>query len=50
MKLSEVPALEAIVDRLHDTLKPEDLDRVRSGDLARSTSRSEIQHSGRRRA
>jgi hypothetical protein len=34
MKLSEVPALEAIVDRLHDTLKPEDLDRVRSGDLA----------------
>jgi hypothetical protein len=34
MKLSEVPALEAIVDRLHDSLKPEDLDRVRSGDLA----------------
>jgi len=34
MRLSEVPALEAIVDRLHDTLKPEDLDRVRSGDLA----------------
>jgi type IV secretion system T-DNA border endonuclease VirD2 len=34
MKLSDVPALEAIVDRLHDSLKPEDLDRVRSGDLA----------------
>jgi hypothetical protein len=34
LKLSEVPALEAIVDRLHDTLKPEDLTRVRSGDLA----------------
>jgi hypothetical protein len=33
LKLSEVPALEAIVDRLHDTLKPEDLTRVRSGDL-----------------
>ncbi len=34
LRLSEVPALEAIVDRMHDTLKPEDLDRVRSGDLA----------------
>ena len=34
LRLSEVPALEAIVDRMHATLKPEDLDRVRSGDLA----------------
>lgn len=34
LRLSEVPALEAIVDRLQESLKPEDLDRVRSGDLA----------------
>ena len=34
LRLSEVPALEAIVDRMHATLRPEDLDRVVSGDLA----------------
>jgi hypothetical protein len=34
LRLSEVPALEAIVDRMQESLKPEDLDRVRSGDLA----------------
>ena len=34
LKLSEVPALEAIVDRVHDVLSREDLDRVLHGDLA----------------
>ncbi len=34
LRLSEVPALEAIVDRMQESLRPEDLDRVRSGDLA----------------
>jgi hypothetical protein len=34
LKLSEVPALEAIVDRVHDLLSREDLDRVLHGDLA----------------
>lgn len=34
LRLSEVPALEAIVDRMHETLPGEELDRVRSGDLA----------------
>lgn len=33
LRLSEVPALEAIVDRMQESLRPEDLDRVRSGDL-----------------
>lgn len=33
LRLSEVPALEAIVDRMHESLRPEDLERVRSGDL-----------------
>lgn len=34
LKLSDVPALEAIVDRVHDVLSREDLDRVLHGDLA----------------
>lgn len=34
LSLSAVPALEAIVDRMHETLPGEDLDRVLSGDLA----------------
>lgn len=34
LRLSEVPAVEAIVDRMQEVLRPEDLDRVRSGDLA----------------
>ncbi|PZQ96173.1 MAG: hypothetical protein DI533_17205 [Cereibacter sphaeroides] len=34
LRLSQVPALEALVDRLQETLRPEHLDRVRSGDLA----------------
>lgn len=33
LRLSEVPALEAIVDRMQESLRPEDLERVRSGDL-----------------
>lgn len=33
LRLSEVPALEAIVDRMHETLPGEELDRVMSGDL-----------------
>lgn len=33
LRLSEVPALEAIVDRMQENLRPEDLERVRSGDL-----------------
>lgn len=33
LRLSEVPALEAIVDRVHDTLPQADLDLVLSGDL-----------------
>lgn len=33
LRLSEVPALEAIVDRMLESLRPEDLERVRSGDL-----------------
>lgn len=33
LRLSEVPALEAIVDRMHETLPGEDLERVMSGDL-----------------
>ncbi|OZA13240.1 MAG: hypothetical protein B7Y02_06310 [Rhodobacterales bacterium 17-64-5] len=33
LRLSEVPALEAIVDKIHETLPGEDLDRVMSGDL-----------------
>jgi hypothetical protein len=32
LRLSEVPALKAIVDRTQESLKPEDLDRVRTGD------------------
>ena len=34
LKLSEVPALEAIVGRVQDVLSREDLDRVLHGDLA----------------
>ncbi len=34
LRLSEVPALEAIVDRMQENLRPEDLERVRAGDLA----------------
>lgn len=34
LRLSDVPALEAIVDRVHEALPQEDLDRVLSGDLA----------------
>jgi hypothetical protein len=34
LRLSEVPALEAIVDRIQESLRPEDLERVRTGDLA----------------
>lgn len=34
LRLSQVPAVEAIVDRMQEVLRPEDLDRVRSGDLA----------------
>lgn len=33
LRLSEVPALETIVDRMQESLRPEDLERVRSGDL-----------------
>lgn len=33
LRLSEVPALEAIVDRMQESLRPEALERVRSGDL-----------------
>lgn len=33
LRLSEVPALEAIVDRMQENLRPEDLERIRSGDL-----------------
>lgn len=33
LRLSEVPALEAIVDRMQESLRPEDLERVRTGDL-----------------
>lgn len=32
-RLSDVPALEAIVDRMHETLPGEELERVMSGDL-----------------
>jgi hypothetical protein len=39
LSLSAVSALEAIVDRMHETLPGEDLDRVLSGDLTPLTER-----------